>query len=64
MLPRKTAIDVLDCAELISMGRQALMSSVSSEFTTLETVTEFLLVRNAPRMTAAESAGKPQQLPA
>lgn len=59
MRPRKSRLDIVESHELISKGRQALMSCVSPEFIALETVTGFLIVRNAPRMRSAESASRP-----
>lgn len=44
--------------ELVSRGRQALMSDVSPEFVSLSTIMGFLLVRNSPRMASTESSNR------
>ena len=46
MHPRKTTLTLSESTELVSKGRQALMSSISPEFVSLATVTGFLVVRN------------------
>jgi hypothetical protein len=60
MNPRKQTRTLSESTELVSRGRQALMSSISPEFVTLETVTGFLVVRNTPRVTPTDPASKPQ----
>ena len=58
MPPRKLNLTIPESTELVDRGRQALMSHISNEFQILVTITEFLIVRNSPRMASTESAGR------
>ena len=60
MNPRSTRLTLSESAELVSKGRQALMSSIPPEFVALATVTGFLVVRNTPRVSSTDPASKPQ----
>ncbi|MDG0865567.1 hypothetical protein GKO46_00580 [SAR202 cluster bacterium JH702] len=44
---------------LIARGRQALMTDISPEFLSLDTITGFIIVRYSPRMTSSQPGNRP-----